>query len=623
MARIVEAPQGLAHRGSQAAGGAMVRASRNVSNLRRAQDGAGSREAWPLAVRIRAEAGSTRVDVYDDIGDGGLFGAGISAKDFAAQMAAVKGPVSCHINSGGGDVFDGIAIYNALKAHAGRVTTVVDGLAASIASVIFQAGDDRVGAPGSMVMIHDAFGVCVGNAAEMAKMAKMLNQVSDNLAGVYASRCGGTADSWRDAMSAETWYTAEQAVAAGLADRVSGAAAQLPASVGVAAAGTVPGRIAARLRSMPQAAALRAVTGGGRAESAAAALDRFPWARSWGSFLSAVRDPGDEQGARAAIAKAMASRPRNDMGERVPSEGGYLVPERLTSDVLSYMQTGIIRPRCTVVPMDAYRVSAPILDNPSQASGAQALGGMAWNFTQEGQPITATVPQFGRVTLEAWPDKALLKNVPNELLADATAFTFTESFLPQVIAKGLSWHVDDLAIYQGTGAGQPQALAIAEAAVKVSRNTSSEVLHADVVAMLKSLHPASKATATWLASEDVFDQLLELYELAGSSPTSTTIPPPNVLKCQNGRWELFGLELIPNDHQPAVGTPGDLVLVDLAVLLLGELGELTVDVSSKGSGFSTDSSNLRFRYRWDSRFWLQQAVTLANGKVTSPLVVLQ
>lgn len=354
-----------------------------------------------------------------------------------------------------------------------------------------------------------------------------------------------------------------------------------------------------------------------------AALDHYPFAQSWGAFFKAIRDPQDRQGARAAIAKVEAARPRNaGLGERTGSGGGFLVPWRLTKQVFAYMEASIIRPRCSVVPMTAPKVAAPVLDNPSQADGAQALGGMAWSFTPEGQAITATVPKFGRVVLEAWPDKALLKGVPNELLDDA-ASAFSGSFLPQVVAKGLSWHVDDVVLYQGTGAGQPQSLPLAPAALAVTRNTSGKVLHADVVGMLKALHPASKGTATWLASEDVFDQLLELYELVGSAPTGQDIPPPNVLRCKDGRWELFGLELIPNGHQPAAGTAADLMLADLEFLLLGELGELTVDVSSKGSGFATDASDIRFRFRWDSRFWPQQTITLANGKVTSPLVVLQ
>ena len=211
-------------------------------------------KALPIKCRIRAEASTTRVDVYDDIGGGGFFG-GISASDFAGQMSKVKGALEVHINSGGGDVFDGITISNAIRAHKGPVTTIVDGIAASIASVIAQAGVDRVMQPGSMMMIHDAFGGCIGNAAEMAKMAATLDQVSNNLADIYAAHSGQSAEQWRDAMRAETWYTADEAVAAGLADRVGDGDAELPASLDLAAFSSVPGRIAAQLRTLPKAKA--------------------------------------------------------------------------------------------------------------------------------------------------------------------------------------------------------------------------------------------------------------------------------------------------------------------------------------------------------------------------------
>jgi ATP-dependent protease ClpP protease subunit len=215
-----------------------------------------TQQTYPIRARIRAQdSGVTRVDVYDDIGEGGWFSEGLTAKNFAAQLRDVKGALEVHVNSGGGDVFDGISIGNSIRNHKGPVTTVVDGLAASIASVIAQAGQERVVQPGSMLMIHDAFGACVGNAAEMAKMALTLGSVSDNIAGIYASRAGGSDASWRDAMREETWYTAEEAVAAGLADRVGDGEAELPAGMDLAAFSTVPGRIAARLRTLPQAKA--------------------------------------------------------------------------------------------------------------------------------------------------------------------------------------------------------------------------------------------------------------------------------------------------------------------------------------------------------------------------------
>jgi len=216
------------------------------------------KHVYPLKCQIRAEAGVTRVDVYDDIGEGGFFSDGLSAKNFAASLRGVKGPLEIHINSGGGDVFDGIAIGNAIRKHKGMVTTVNDGVAASIASVILQAGQERVVEPGSMVMVHDAFGMCIGNAAEMAKMTEVLDKNSDNIASIYAERAGGTPAQWRATMKDETWYTADEAVEAGLADRVGEGAAAMPDGLDLAAFTAIPGKIAAALRSLPQSLPLAA-----------------------------------------------------------------------------------------------------------------------------------------------------------------------------------------------------------------------------------------------------------------------------------------------------------------------------------------------------------------------------
>lgn len=187
--------------------------------------------------RIRAEAeagasGPARVDVYDEIG-GSWFSDGVSAGDFVAELAAIPASreLHVHINSPGGDVFDGIAIYNAIAQRPGPVTTIVDGLAASAASFIAQAGKERVVSPGSMLMIHDASGICIGNSADMREVAELLDQVSGNLADIYAAHTGRPAAGWRESMQAETWYKASQAVEAGLADRLL----ERPAPEGAAA----------------------------------------------------------------------------------------------------------------------------------------------------------------------------------------------------------------------------------------------------------------------------------------------------------------------------------------------------------------------------------------------------
>lgn len=214
-------------------------------------------KTYPMKARIRNEGdGPARIDIFDDIGAGGWFSEGYTPASFAEAIKGVSGPVDIHINSGGGDVADGIAIANAIRGYPGQKRTVVDGMAASIASVIAQAGDERIVEPGAMLMIHDPLTAQVGNEADFLKTAATLGKHGDNLAQQYADRAGGTAASWRDVMRAEAWYTADEAVAAGLADRVGTAAAKLPQGVDLdALAAHAPGRIMAALRSMPRAAA--------------------------------------------------------------------------------------------------------------------------------------------------------------------------------------------------------------------------------------------------------------------------------------------------------------------------------------------------------------------------------
>lgn len=157
------------------------------------------------------------VYIYDEIGFWGT-----TAADFASQLRDLDvGHITLHLNSPGGDVFDGVAIYNTLVNHKADISVFVDGLAASAASFIAQAGDEVVMGKGSTMMIHDASGMAWGNAEEMRQTADILDRVSDTIAGFYADRTGGTVDEWRGLMQAETWYNADEAVEAGLADRVN------------------------------------------------------------------------------------------------------------------------------------------------------------------------------------------------------------------------------------------------------------------------------------------------------------------------------------------------------------------------------------------------------------------
>lgn len=168
--------------------------------------------------RIENKASEAVVWIYDEIGEWG-----VTASDFVRDLQGVSSKsITAHINSPGGNVFDGIAIFNALRNHPAHVTTVVDGLAASAASFIAQAGDDRVTERTGQWMIHDAHGVALGNAGTMREMADLLDKASDNIASIYAERSGQSAAHWRAEMLREPWYSAEEAVQAGLADRIAG-----------------------------------------------------------------------------------------------------------------------------------------------------------------------------------------------------------------------------------------------------------------------------------------------------------------------------------------------------------------------------------------------------------------
>ncbi|MHA7620248.1 head maturation protease, ClpP-related [Cellulosimicrobium cellulans] len=150
---------------------------------------------------------------------------GVQAVDFVAELADLDvDTIELRVNSPGGSAYDGIAIMNALHRHKARVVATVDGLAASAASVIVQAADELVMGRGSELMIHDASNIAWGNAGVLRKEAEHLDRLSQSVAGIYAERAGGTADEWREAMLAETWYSAQEAVDAGLADRVEGKA---------------------------------------------------------------------------------------------------------------------------------------------------------------------------------------------------------------------------------------------------------------------------------------------------------------------------------------------------------------------------------------------------------------
>lgn len=159
--------------------------------------------------------------IYDDIGPDywGL----VSARYVINELAKLdtEEPITVRINSPGGDVNEGIGIYNALARHKGEVTIEVDALAASAASYVAMAGDKRRIAQNAMLMIHDPYTIAIGNAEQLRQTAEVLDKYTSTIADAYAARSGQDAAIVKQWMADETWFTADEALASGMADELS------------------------------------------------------------------------------------------------------------------------------------------------------------------------------------------------------------------------------------------------------------------------------------------------------------------------------------------------------------------------------------------------------------------
>ncbi|HFT1686720.1 TPA: head maturation protease, ClpP-related [Providencia stuartii] len=167
---------------------------------------------------IRAASSDNSISVLDVIGED-YWGEGVTAKRISAALRAIgENDVVVNINSPGGDMFEGLAIYNLLRAHSGKVTVNVLGIAASAASIIAMAGDEIRMGRGAFLMIHNCWSVGIGNRHDFAKLAAALEPFDKSMADIYAARSGQAGDVVSKMMDDETYITSSDAIAKGFAD---------------------------------------------------------------------------------------------------------------------------------------------------------------------------------------------------------------------------------------------------------------------------------------------------------------------------------------------------------------------------------------------------------------------
>ena len=172
-------------------------------------------EKW---YNIQNKAGETAdIYIFDEIGT-----YGVTAQDFISEIKGLKDmPINLRINSLGGDVFDGMAMYNVIKRREAKTTVYIEGIAASIATIIALAADEVIMAENSLFMIHNAWGGTSGEAKDMRKTAETLDKITSELTDIYVKKTGLSYDALAEMMDEESWLNAQEAFDLGFIDTIS------------------------------------------------------------------------------------------------------------------------------------------------------------------------------------------------------------------------------------------------------------------------------------------------------------------------------------------------------------------------------------------------------------------
>jgi HK97 family phage major capsid protein len=313
------------------------------------------------------------------------------------------------------------------------------------------------------------------------------------------------------------------------------------------------------------------------------------------------------------------TRIRNAFQSDVPSDGGFLIPEQLRSDLLRVgLETAVVRPRARVIPMETLRVPFPMIDSTSNTSSV--YGGIVCYWTEEGATLTDSSPSFGRIVLDA---KKLTgyTQIPQELIADS--LVSFQLFISQIYPEALSFF-EDIAFLKGTGVGEPVgALGATNNAIvtvaKESGQTAGSIVWENVVKMYSRMLPSSLDRAVWIVSPDTFSELATMALSVGTGGSAIWLSNG----VQGPPMTILGRPVIQSEKAPgALGTIGDINFVDFGFYLVGDRQVMSASVSEHYR-FANDEFAFKIVERVDGRPWLQSAITPQNNSATlSPFVNL-
>lgn len=362
-------------------------------------------------------------------------------------------------------------------------------------------------------------------------------------------------------------------------------------------------------------------------------LKQFVWAVIKGEHV-AKKDGNAElydklMALKGSLARTLEIR-NAGMAERVPSEGGFLVPENLRSEMLALsLEEEVMRPEATVIPMDSLRVPLPSIDDTSHTSNV--FGGVSAAWTAEGAALSTSAPRFSRLVLQANKLTAFTQ-IPNELLQDSVTpmDVWFSTFFPMAMS-----FFADLAFLVGDGVDQPEGLINCPGAVTVDPVATAKISLVDVIAMYVRLWPPSLKRARWVCSPDALGQLLGMGLVVTVSGTGTPIAPPSMLGGYQAieapagaagdgfNFRMLGLPLrvseklpFPSGSQP----DGALTLYDPTGYLVGDRQAMQVATSAEYA-FANDEVSYRITQRMDGRGWQRTALTPYNGGSTLSMIV--
>lgn len=348
-----------------------------------------------------------------------------------------------------------------------------------------------------------------------------------------------------------------------------------------------------------------------------AKLDGDSRFEDWGTLFNSIwsGNPSTEGlQARADIKRIM-----NSFGSAVPSDGGFLIPESLRSELLRVaLESAVVRSRARVVPMETLTVPYPTID--SVTNSGSVFGGVTGYWTEEGARLTQSSPKFGRVTLTA-KKLTIYAEIPNELFTDS--LLSLQAFMDQSFPEALSYF-EDVAFIRGTGVGEPLGFLNAPAGVSVaaeSGQASGTIVWENLASMFARMIPSSLNRAVWIANIDTFKQLATMalsvgtggsavWMGAGAAANAAEAPPMTIL----GRPVIF------TEKVNSVGNAGDINFVDLGYYLIGDRQAVQSETSTHYQ-FGNDKTAVRVIERVDGQPWLSSAITPNQGSNTlSPFV---